>query len=124
MANSTNSGEVEDSSSKVDDTSEAKDEKCNESDEGKVGATTASSEETGDKVEFKVIFNKKKYDLRKLEYSLNGIVSMCKRTKALLLNKYNLSNATKRRVAEPRLLDQVHRDEVAKKDPSRRERAP
>jgi len=63
MANSTNSGDVEDSSSRVDDTSEAKDEKCNESDEGKVSATAASSEETGEKVEFKVIFNKKKYDV-------------------------------------------------------------
>jgi len=64
MANSTNSGEVEqDSSSKVDDNTEDKEEKCSESDDTKVNVTTANSEETGEKVEFKVIFNKKKHDV-------------------------------------------------------------
>jgi len=64
MANSTNSGEVEqDSSSRVDDNTEDKEEKCSESDDTKVSVTTANSEETGEKVEFKVIFNKKKHDV-------------------------------------------------------------
>lgn len=65
MANSTNSGDVEQdsSSSRVDGNTEDKDEKCSESDDAKVSVTTANSDETGEKVEFKVIFNKKKYDV-------------------------------------------------------------
>jgi len=64
MANSTNSGDVEqDSSSRVDGNTEDKDEKFSESDDAKVSVTTANSDETGEKVEFKVIFNKKKYDV-------------------------------------------------------------
>ena len=65
MANSTNSGEVEqDSSSRVEGNTEDKDEKCSESDDTKVSVPTTNSEEdTGEKVEFKVIFNKKKYDV-------------------------------------------------------------
>jgi len=65
MANSTNSGEVEqDSSSRVESNAEEKEDKCTESDETKVGVPTANSEEeTGEKVEFKVIFNKKKHDV-------------------------------------------------------------
>ena len=70
MANSTNSGEVEDSTaaSRVDDTAEDKEEKAPESDqEGKVNPVVSGSatvdEDAGEKVEFKVIFNKKKYDV-------------------------------------------------------------
>jgi len=65
MANSTNSGEVEqDSSSRVESNAEEKEDKCAESDETKVSVPTANSEEeTGEKVEFKVIFNKKKHDV-------------------------------------------------------------
>ena len=66
MANSTNSGEVEDSTatSRVDGTTEDKEEKVPESDQegGKVNPVVVD-EDVGEKVEFKVIFNKKKYDV-------------------------------------------------------------
>ena len=46
MANSTNSGEVEqDSSSRVEGNTEDKDEKCSESDDTKVNVPTTNSEE-------------------------------------------------------------------------------